>query len=63
MVDEIIAAASDAGVYLGGPQAWMNRSEFDFFQGPPETALVRIGVQSSLASAPTGVAPIEGEED
>jgi hypothetical protein len=41
----------------------MNRPAFSFFQGPPETALIGMGIRSSLQSAPTGVAVIEGEED
>jgi 2-keto-3-deoxy-L-rhamnonate aldolase RhmA len=63
MVDDIVAASQEAGAYLGGPQGWMNRPAFSFFQGPPETALIGMGIRSSLQSAPTGVAVIEGEED
>lgn len=63
LVDEIISAANDAGLWLGGPQAWMDREHFSIFQAPPDTALLRLGVQTSLATAPTGVAAIEGEED
>ena len=50
----------DAGRRLGGPQAWMDRDGFSFFQGPSATALVRLGVRTSLDNAPAGVAPIEG---
>ena len=63
MIADIVDATRSAGRYLGGPQAWMDRAGFVFFQGPPETALVRMGVQGSLEGAPRGVAPIEGEED
>jgi len=63
MVTEIADATRAAGLYLGGPQAWMDRTGFAFFQGPTETALLRIGVRESLESAPRGPAPVEGEED
>jgi len=49
-----------AGRKLGGPQAWMDREGFSFFQGPSTTALIRLGARTSLENAPTGVAPIEG---
>jgi hypothetical protein len=38
----------------------MNRDGFKFFQGPPEAALLRLGVQESLRTTPQGVAPTEG---
>jgi 2-keto-3-deoxy-L-rhamnonate aldolase RhmA len=60
MVMEIADATLSAGRYLGGPQAWMNRPGFKFFQGPPDTALIRLGVQESLRATPRGVAPTEG---
>jgi 2-keto-3-deoxy-L-rhamnonate aldolase RhmA len=60
MVTDIADATLAAGRYLGGPQAWMNRDGFKFFQGPPDTALIRLGVQESLRSTPRGVAPTEG---
>jgi 4-hydroxy-2-oxoheptanedioate aldolase len=63
MVTEIAAATHGAGRYLGGPQAWMDRPGFSFFQGPPDTALVRLGVQESLRTAPRGVAPTEGARE
>ena len=53
-------AALGAGRKLGGPQAWMDREGFSFFQGSSATALVRLGARTSLENAPTGVAPIEG---
>lgn len=62
MVDDIREAVLGADLDLGGPQAWMDRDGFNFFQGPPDTALVGMGVRSSLASAPTGRAVIEGED-
>ena len=55
MVTEIAAATNEAGRYLGGPQAWMNRPGFDFFQGPPEPALIRLGVQESLRATMASV--------
>ena len=62
--EEIITYIRDttlgAGRKLGGPQAWMDREGFSFFQGPSATALVRLGVRTSLDNAPAGMAPIEG---
>ncbi len=63
MVDEIIAVAQDFDLWLGGPQAWMDRPEFSIFQAPSDTALLRMGVERSLAEAPTGIAEIEGSND
>jgi 2-keto-3-deoxy-L-rhamnonate aldolase RhmA len=60
MITDIADATLGAGRYLGGPQAWMNRAGFKFFQGPPEPALIRLGVQESLRATPRGVAPTEG---
>jgi 2-keto-3-deoxy-L-rhamnonate aldolase RhmA len=63
MVEKIRAATLGAGLALGGPQAWRNRPGFTFFQGPPETALVRLGVQRSLeVTQSSGVAGTEGAE-
>jgi 4-hydroxy-2-oxoheptanedioate aldolase len=62
MVAQIRDATLSAGLELGGPQAWMNRDGFSFFQAPSETAFIRMGVQSSLRATPSGVAPIEGAE-
>lgn len=62
--DETLAA----GKYLAGPSAWKDTREgFTFFQGPPETALIRSGARQSLGGGgppdlPRGVAPIEGAE-
>ena len=62
--EALIMAINDAtlkaGRVLGGPQAWMNREGFSFFQGPGTTALIRLGVRTSLETAPARVAPIEG---
>jgi len=63
LVDEIADATNEAGLYLGGPQAWMDRPGFDFFQAPDDTYFIRVGVRNSLRSAPAGVAPTEGAED
>lgn len=63
MVDEIIAVAEEFDLWLGGPQAWMNRPQFSIFQAPTDTALLRRGIEHSLAEAPTGIAEIEGSED
>jgi 2-keto-3-deoxy-L-rhamnonate aldolase RhmA len=63
--DETLAA----GKYLAGPSAWKGtRDGYTFFQGPPESALIRSGAQQSLRgstenpAAPRGVAPTEGSE-
>jgi 2-keto-3-deoxy-L-rhamnonate aldolase RhmA len=61
MVADIVDATRAAGLYLGGPQAWMDRAGFTFFQGPNDTALLRLGVRESLESVPRGTAPVEGE--
>lgn len=63
MVRRIHDTTLAAGLALGGPQAWRDRAGFTFFQGPPETALVRLGVERSLATEAAGVAPTEGAED
>jgi len=62
--DETLAA----GKYVAGPSAWKDtRDGYTFFQGPPDTALVRSGARLSLNGSadtgqPRGVAPIEGSE-
>lgn len=48
LVTRIHDATLKAGRKLGGPQMWMNREGFTFFQGPGETALIRAGAQTSL---------------
>ena len=62
--EEIITYIRDetlgAGRKLGGPQAWMDRAGFSFFQGSSATGLVRLGARTSLENAPTGAAPVEG---
>jgi 2-keto-3-deoxy-L-rhamnonate aldolase RhmA len=62
-------ATLGAGLGLGGPLAWMNtRPEYNFFQAPTTTTLVRAGAEVVLKSAnpcfgvPSGVAPVEGED-
>jgi 2-keto-3-deoxy-L-rhamnonate aldolase RhmA len=54
--DEVLTA----GRKLGGPQAWMDRDGFTFFQGPGATALIRLGARTSLETQRSGRAPIEG---
>jgi 2-keto-3-deoxy-L-rhamnonate aldolase RhmA len=56
-----------AGRKVGGPQAWRDRQGYSFFQGAPDTSLIRTGTRSALGldgpqPAATGVAPIEGQE-
>ncbi|HEY8521579.1 MAG TPA: aldolase/citrate lyase family protein [Gammaproteobacteria bacterium] len=69
LVTRIKDATLAAGKYLAGPLAWKDTREgYTFFQGPPETALIRTGAQQALRGTaapglPRGVAPIEGLED
>jgi 2-keto-3-deoxy-L-rhamnonate aldolase RhmA len=69
LVTRIKDATLAAGKYLAGPSAWKGTREgFSFFQGPPETALIRSGARQALGggeprSLPQGVAPIEGSEE
>jgi 2-keto-3-deoxy-L-rhamnonate aldolase RhmA len=68
LVTRIKDATLAAGKYLAGPSAWKDtRDGYTFFQGPPETALIRSGARLSLegnaaTGQPRGVAPIEGRE-
>jgi 2-keto-3-deoxy-L-rhamnonate aldolase RhmA len=68
LVTRIKEGTLAAGKYLAGPSAWKGtRDGFTFFQGPPDTALIRSGARVSLegsadAGQPRGVAPIEGSE-
>jgi 2-keto-3-deoxy-L-rhamnonate aldolase RhmA len=68
LVTRIKDATLAAGKYLAGPLAWKDTREgYTFFQGPPETALIRSGARQSLGGGsapgqPRGVAPIEGSE-
>jgi 2-keto-3-deoxy-L-rhamnonate aldolase RhmA len=69
LVTRIKDATLAGGKYLAGPSAWKDtRDGYTFFQGPPESALIRSGAQQSLrGSAATqgllrGVAPTEGTE-
>lgn len=67
-VTRIRDATLRAGKYVAGPSAWKGtRDGYTFFQGPPETALIRSGARLSLDGVaeqglPRGVAPIEGSE-
>lgn len=69
LITRIKDATLAAGKYLAGPSAWKGtRDGYTFFQGPPESALIRMGAQQSLQGSaqselPRGVAPIEGLED
>ncbi|MGH9338344.1 MAG: HpcH/HpaI aldolase family protein [Acidobacteriota bacterium] len=70
LVTRIHDTTLGAGLKLGGPLAWKDRSErpgFTFFQGPGETSLIRSAAQALLQGAPVdrqrpGIAPIEGKE-
>jgi len=63
MVEEVRDATLEAGLALGGPQAWREREGFQFFQGPSDANLLRVGVQRSLETLGSGVAAIEGAEE
>ena len=63
MVEEVRDVTLNAGLALGGPQAWRERDGFLFFQGPTDTNLLRIGVQRSLETLGGGIAAIEGAEE
>jgi len=68
MVTRVRNATLNAGKFVAGPLAWKGTREgYTFFQGPPDTALVRNGARLALESnvepgVPSGVAPIEGSE-
>jgi len=69
LITRIKDATLGAGKYLAGPSAWKGtRDGYTFFQGPPETSLIRSGAREALGggAAPglsRGIAPIEGLED
>jgi hypothetical protein len=70
LITRIKDATLEAGKYLAGPSAWKDAREgYTFFQGPPETSLIRSGARQTLGGGggppglPRGVAPIEGTED
>jgi 2-keto-3-deoxy-L-rhamnonate aldolase RhmA len=69
MVERIRDVTLEHGIRLGGPQAWMGRPGFTFFQAPGEPQLIQLGAQVNLgrlpaptAAAKPGVAPTEGSE-
>ena len=62
MVEDVRDATLAEGLALGGPQAWRERDGFQFFQGPSDANLLRLGVERSLVTLGSGVAPIEGSE-
>jgi 4-hydroxy-2-oxoheptanedioate aldolase len=62
LVTTIHDATLGAGRKLGGPLAWRNRKDYTFFQAPPDTSFIRLGVEAALKAAPTGEAAIEGSE-
>lgn len=68
LVTKIRDATLAAGKYVAGPSAWKGTREgYSFFQGPPETALIRSGARLALEGSaeeglPRGVAPMEGSE-
>lgn len=69
LVDKVKQQTLDAGLYVGGPLAWLeSREGYSFFQGPSAGALIRTGARVSLESAdpcrylPSGTAPVPGED-
>jgi 2-keto-3-deoxy-L-rhamnonate aldolase RhmA len=62
MITTIHDATLEAGAKLGGPLAWRDRADFKFFQAPPESTFIRLGVEVALRAGPAGQAPIEGAE-
>src|SRR5690606_39936727 len=49
IITRIKDATLGAGKYLAGPSAWKDTREgYTFFQGPPETALIRSGARQAL---------------
>jgi 2-keto-3-deoxy-L-rhamnonate aldolase RhmA len=70
MVTRIHDVVLGHGIRLGGPQAWIGRPGFTFFQAPGEPQLIELGAKANLApksaqgvgNAKPGVAPIEGSE-
>ncbi len=68
LVTKIKDATLKAGKYVAGPSAWKGTREgYTFFQGPPDTALIRSGARLELEGSAEegqsrGVAPIEGTE-
>jgi len=68
LVTRIRDATLAAGKIAAGPSAWKDTREgFRFFQGPPDTSLIRSGARLTLEGSadtgqPRGVAPIEGQE-
>ena len=62
LITHVKESTLGAGLKLGGPQAWMDRDGFTFFQGPGTGALIRLGARTSLETQRTGAAQIEGTE-
>ena len=65
IVTKVLQRTLAAGLKVGGPMAWKNRTGYSFFQGPTEAALLRCGTRVSLGLLPTGcpttgIAPTEG---
>jgi 2-keto-3-deoxy-L-rhamnonate aldolase RhmA len=68
LVTRIHDVTLEHGIRLGGPQAWMGRQGFSFFQAPGEPQLIQLGAKANLGQysanpgAKPGVATIEGSE-
>jgi len=71
MVTTIHDTVLGAKIKLGGPLAWKDRAGYTFFQGPSETALIKLGSPISLGTQTVintpqkkgkGIAELEGQE-
>jgi len=69
LVSRIKDTTLEAGLFVGGPLAWMqSRDGYAFFQGPSQGSLIRSGTRVTLENAdpcrylPSGVAPVAGED-
>jgi 2-keto-3-deoxy-L-rhamnonate aldolase RhmA len=57
LVTRIHDVTLKAGIKLGGPLNWKNRSGYTFLQGPPESMLIQAGAQATLGIAPAPGGP------
>jgi 4-hydroxy-2-oxoheptanedioate aldolase len=68
LVTKVLDTTTRAGLKVGGPLAWKaGRTGYAFFQGPPESVLIRCGAHVTLGIQPTGcptggIAATEGRE-
>ncbi|MCB1669651.1 MAG: aldolase/citrate lyase family protein [Gammaproteobacteria bacterium] len=69
LVTRVKEQTQAAGLFVGGPLAWLeSREGYLFFQGPSAGALIRTGTRVTLESAdlcrylPSGATPVPGED-